>query len=144
MANKKEALPWGWIINIGVITKILLPITAFIWVFIYSFLINPGQTEAFYQAYAQTASSYVSIITGIPIFFFFAWWMGRRTGRRVMASAVLIWLIYVALDLPLLLFFDFSDVWIPTIIAHATKLLGAYLGALLAIKQSSESSPATA
>jgi hypothetical protein len=41
----------------------------------------------------------------------------------------------VFLDLPLLLFFDFSGIWIQTIIAHLTKLLSAYGGALVARRQ---------
>jgi hypothetical protein len=134
MRNNNK-LPWVWVIGIGIGSKVLLPITAFIWVAIYSAVINPGHDPAYYQAYAQTASSYVSIVTGIPIFFAFAWWITRRNERWGIASAVLIWSIYVFLDLPLLLFFDFSGIWIQTIIAHLTKLLSAYGGALVARRQ---------
>jgi hypothetical protein len=136
--KNNQRLPWGWIITLGVGSKVLLTLAAFIWVAFYSTIINPGHDAAYYERYAQTASPYVSIVGGIPLFFALAWWLGRRNEHRAITSAILLWVINVVLDLPLLIFFDFSEIWVAETIANSTRLIAAYSGALVARRKTLE------
>jgi hypothetical protein len=53
---------------------------AFLWVFIYSMVIAPGQDEAAYQAYAMRVAPWCSVIAGIPILFAAGWLLARWHG----------------------------------------------------------------
>ena len=65
---------------------------AFAWVALYSYVINPGQPAATYQAYAQTAAPWVSVIAGAPIFYLAA----RRFSEAVPTAIALFALFLIA------------------------------------------------
>jgi hypothetical protein len=107
---------------------------AFLWVFIYSMLIAPGQDDAAYQAYAMRAAPWCSVIAGMPILFGAGWLLARwhgggwRTG--ICAGAA-----YVALDVAII-FAVGAIAAMPGIVAlsAATKLAAAALGGAIAGK----------
>ena len=51
---------------------------SFVWVAIYSYLINPRHTAGFYALYAQTTLRYLALLLGIPAFFVACRWIGFR------------------------------------------------------------------
>jgi hypothetical protein len=63
-------------------------ISAFAWVAIYSWLIHPGEEPAFYENYAKFASPVVSVVLGIPYWFFTFRWVGQKAGTRAVAMSV--------------------------------------------------------
>src|SRR5215213_10368208 len=82
--NRAEGdhIPWGWVALTVVGLEIALVVSAFAWVLIYSYLINPGHDLPYYQQHAEFASPIVSVAVGIPYFFFACRWVGRKAGTR--------------------------------------------------------------
>ena len=74
---------------------------AFLWVFIYSMLIAPGQDEAFYQAYAMRSSPWSSVIAGMPILFGAGWLLARWHGGG-WRTGICAGLAYVAIDVAII------------------------------------------
>jgi hypothetical protein len=111
-------------------------ISAFAWVAIYSHLINPGEELAYYQNYAQFASPIVSVVMGIPLWFFACRWVGRKAGFRAVAMSVWAWVILFVIDLPLNFLVETTTYsWSMVAASHSTKLLAAYLGGRAALKR---------
>jgi len=61
----------------ALIAEVAQIVAAFGWVTVYSYLINPGQPLAAYQAHAQASGPWVSIIAGAPIFYAASRWIAR-------------------------------------------------------------------
>ena len=71
-----------------------------LWVAIYSYWIEPGHDAAFYEAYAQTAAPYSSIIAGMPLVYLFGRWVARWGDREApLRHALTLWALYAAIDL---------------------------------------------
>ena len=66
-----------------------------LYVVVYSYLIDPGHDAEYYQAHAQVAAPYSSIIAGIPLMFVAGRWLGSKFSRgNSVQAALLMWLIY--------------------------------------------------
>jgi hypothetical protein len=76
--------------SIAEITQIA---AAFGWVAIYSYLINPGQPMATYQAHAAVSGPWVSILAGAPIFYAASRWIARTR-----PTALALFAIFLAID----------------------------------------------
>jgi hypothetical protein len=76
---------------------------AFAWVALYSYLIHPGETPAFYQRYAELTGPWVSVLAGTPIFYLVCRWIGARIPARAWPTAMALFGFFVLLDLPLAL-----------------------------------------
>jgi len=76
---------------------------AFAWVALYSYLIHPGETPAFYQRYAELAGPWVSVLAGTPIFYLVCRWIGAGIPARAWPTAMALFGFFVLLDLPLTL-----------------------------------------
>ena len=105
---------------------------AFLWVFIYSTWVAPGQDEAAYNAYARRVAPWSSVIAGIPILCVAGWVLARWHGggwQVGICAAVA----YVVIDFTVVAaagaLGDF-----PAIVAlsFATKLAAAALGGAMA------------
>ena len=99
---------------------------SFVYVAFYAYVIDPGHEKAYYEAYAQIAAPYCSIVAGIPLMFLVGWWVGMR-------PAIVVWLVYAFVDVAV---FALSG---PTLrigalvaVSLLSKLASAYLGALAA------------
>lgn len=68
---------WGRAVAGALIAEVGQIAAAFGWVAIYSYLINPGQPVAAYEAYAQVSGPWVSILAGAPIFYAASRWIAR-------------------------------------------------------------------
>jgi hypothetical protein len=128
-------IPWGWVVATALGLEVAMIISAFAWVAIYSHLINPGKELTYYQNYAQLASPIVSVVAGIPFWFFACRWVGRKAGSRAVAMSVWAWVILFAIELPLNFFVETTIYsWSMVALSHSTKLLAAYLGGRAALK----------
>ena len=115
---------------LAVLAMVLNVAMSFIWVWIYS-LIEPGQTEAAYTAYAQQWAPVSSVVFGAPILFAAGWIAGR--GRQPLEATVIGWVIaglYVAIDLAILVAAEIPvGGWMWPAISWITKFIFAEFGA---------------
>src|SRR3954451_7515959 len=88
---------WGRACAGALIAEITQIAAAFGWVAVYSYLINPGQTMATYEAHAQASGPWVSIFAGAPIFYAASRWIARSR-----PTALALFGIFVAMDAALL------------------------------------------
>jgi len=102
---------------------------------VYSYFINPGQTESFYRQYVLDNRVAFSLWAGILFFRLLSWFVGRRVRSKIIPTNLLIWVIYVALDVPLEILFtgELLSLGLPLFLAHLTKLVSGYLGSRLAM-----------
>ncbi len=128
-------IPWGWVVGTAVGLEVVMVISAFAWVAIYSYLIHPGEEPAYYENYAQFASPFVSVVLGIPFWFLACRRAGRKAGTRAVAMCVWAWFILFIIDMPLIFLAKPTDYnWSMVAISHSTKLLSAYLGGRAALR----------
>ena len=132
---KGDHIPWGWVAITAVGLEVAVTLSAFVWVGIYSYLIHPGENHSYYQNYAQFASPIVSVVVGIPLWFFACRWVGRKAGTRAVAMCLSAWLIVPLIDIPLGILAQATAYdWTMIAISDSTKLLAAYLGGRAALK----------
>lgn len=108
-----------------------------LYVVVYSFLIDPGHDEAYYQAYAEVSAPYSSIIAGIPLMFLAGRWIGGKfpKGNSVKA-AMLVWLVYFLIDFAVIAAVGaLAQIALLFAISFSTKFVAAYLGGLWAQKR---------
>ena len=125
------------IIGAALLILVINVAISFLYVAIYSYMINPGHPDQYYQAYAQLAAPYSSIIAGMPLFFFVCRWVAAKwePALRVQA-AVLIWLVYALIDVTVLAMAGFTlQLALLSLVSLATKLGAAYLGGILASRR---------
>ncbi len=103
----------------------------------YSYVINPGRDEAYYQAHAMASAPYSSIVAGMPLMFFACRWIGRKFEARLsLTAALLVWLVYFLIDITVIIFAgELFRMALLFTISFATKLAAAYLGGLAARKR---------
>jgi hypothetical protein len=103
---------------------------------VYSYLIDPGHDETYYQESANRFGPISSIICGIPLMYLASRWLGRWVGPQfAVTAAVLMWLVYFVLDISLVAASGAFTGLLPVIaISFVTKFAAAYLGALHARK----------
>lgn len=58
------------------------------WVAIYSYLVNPGQPMATYEAHAQASGPWVSILAGAPIFYAASRWIASSRPNALALFAI--------------------------------------------------------
>ena len=130
----------GWALALKSIavalTSMVLNVAAsFLWVFIYSTLIAPGQGEAAYEAYAMRVAPWSSVIAGAPILLVGGWLLARWHGGGWQTG---IWagIAYVVIDLGILLAAGvLGDYAVVAALSWTTKLAAAALGGALATRR---------
>ena len=128
----------AWIIGATIFILIVNVGLSFLYIAFYSYFINPGHDEQFYQEYAMIAAPYCSIVTGIPIFYFVCRWIsGKWESDFALKAALLVWFVYVLIDLSILTAAGFTlRLAVIAAISYLTKLVSAYLGGLAGSKKS--------
>ena len=130
-----DRIPWGSVVLTAVGLEVALVLSAFLWVAIYSYLIHPGEQAAYYEDHAKFASPIVSVVIGIPYWFFACRWLGRKAGTRAVAASLWAWFIVFIIEMPLyILGKPQADIWAMVAISHLTKALAAYLGGRAAFR----------
>jgi hypothetical protein len=94
-----------WVAALGgmLLAEVAQIAAAFAWVALYSYLVHPGETPAFYQRYAEVAGPWVSVLAGTPIFYLVCRWIGSRKPSRARPTAMALFGFFVLLDLGLVL-----------------------------------------
>ena len=130
-----DRIPWGWVVVTALGLEIALIISAVAWVVIYSYLIHPGEDQAYYENHAKFSSPIVALVAGMPFWFFACRWVTRKAGTRAVQMALWAWLIVFIIDIPLIVFGKprIHD-WLIVALAYATKLVAAYLWGRAALK----------
>lgn len=119
-------------VAIAVAAMVINVAFAFLWVFIYSTFIAPGQNEEAYKAYAMRVAPWSSVIAGIPILFAAGWllahWHGGGWQIGICAAVA-----YIVIDALILAaaraLGDYPGV---VALSFATKLAAAGLGGAMA------------
>ena len=117
---------WGRACAGALIAEITQIAAAFGWVAIYSYLINPGQPMATYQAHAQASGPWVSILAGAPIFYAASRWIARSR-----PTALALFGIFFVIDGALLVGMTESWTGAPFVLiglSYLTKLCACALG----------------
>src|SRR6185436_12611970 len=86
-----DHIRWGWVAVTAFVLEVAIVLSAFAWVAIYSYLIHPGEQAAYYENYAKSASPIVSIVLGIPYWFFACRRVGLKAGTRAVAMCLWVW-----------------------------------------------------
>jgi hypothetical protein len=99
---------------------------AFGWVAIYSYVIDPGQPMATYQAHAQASGPWVSLLAGAPIFYAASRWVARSR-----PTALALFAIFFVIDGALLVSMIESWTGAPVVLiglSYLTKFFACALG----------------
>jgi hypothetical protein len=86
-----------------VVAEVAQIAAAFAWVALYSYLVHPGETQAFYQRHAEASGPWVSLLAGTPIFYLVCRWIGSRAPFRAWATAMALFGLFVVVDFALML-----------------------------------------
>ncbi len=125
---------WWLAIPFALGVMIVNVLISMLYVVVYSYAIDPGHDEPYYQAYAQVAAPYCSIVAGIPLMFLAGRWIGGKfpKGNSVKA-ALLVWLVYFLIDLAVIVAAGLlAQIALLFTISFVTKLAAAYFGGLSA------------
>jgi hypothetical protein len=127
----------AWIIGAAILVLAINVAVSILYITIYSYLINPGHDELYYQEYAQTVAPYSSIIAGMPLMFLICWRVGTWWEADFAVKAVLlVWLVYAVIDVLVLVAVVLSTgvpTWLIfiTAISLITKLAASYFGGIV-------------
>lgn len=127
---RMKDIRWGAALGGMLVAEVGQIAATFAWVAVYSYLVHPGETPAFYQRYAQVAGPWVSLIAGTPIFYLVCRWIGSRAPSRAWPTAMALFGLFVLLDLTLTLFAGAPSPRIVAFMAasYLLKLLACHLG----------------
>jgi hypothetical protein len=125
---------WWLAIPFALGVMIVNVLISVLWVAVYSLVINPGQDQAYYQAYAQMSAPYSSIIAGMPLMFLAGRWIGSKFPKaNSVKAALLVWLVYFLIDLTVIVAAGaLAQIALLFTISFVTKFAAAYLGGLSA------------
>ena len=121
---------WGAALGGMLVAEVAQIAATFVWVALYSYLVHPGETPAFYQRYAQAAGPWVSLVAGTPIFYLVCRWIGSRDPSRAWPTAMALFGLFVLVDLALILSAGTPSPRILGFVAasYLLKLLACHLG----------------
>ncbi|HEV7241104.1 MAG TPA: hypothetical protein VGQ36_17860 [Thermoanaerobaculia bacterium] len=127
---KLKEIRWGMALCGFLAAEVVLIAAAFAWVAIYSYLLHPGESPAFYQQYALRSSPWVSLVMGFPVFYLVCRWIGSRSPSRAWPTAMGVFGIYLLVDLPLTLLGGDNPIVTPLYLAVNVllKFLGCHFG----------------
>ncbi len=125
---------WWLAIPFALGVMIVNVLISVLYVVVYSYAIDPGHDRAYYEAYAQVAAPYSSIIAGIPLMCLAGRWIGGKFPKdNSVKAALLVWLVYFILDFAIIAAAGaLAQIAVLFIISFVTKLGAAFLGGLSA------------
>lgn len=128
----------AWIIGAALLILVVNVALSVVYMVFYSYLVNPGHDEQFYQEHVKVAAPYCSIVFGIPLFYFVCRRLGGRWEKDfAVRAAILAWVVYVFIDLSIVAASGITlSVGILVTVSLITKLISAYFGGLSASKKS--------
>lgn len=117
---------WGAAALGALLAEIAQIAAAFLWVAVYSYLLNPGQEIGVYRQYAMASGPYVSIFAGFPIFYGFSRFLAKTP-----PTALALFAIFFVVDFALLLLASPENGSVPILLvvaSYASKLVACWLG----------------
>ena len=127
----------AWIIGAAILVLAINVGVSILYVAFYSYLINRGHDEHYYQEYAQMVAPYSSIVAGMPLMFLICWRVGSWwEADFAVKAALLVWLVYAVIDVLVLVAAGMSS-RVPTrlivlvAISLITKLAASYFGGIV-------------
>ncbi len=125
---------FAWLAGIALLVMVVNVAFSFVYMVVYSYVIDPGHEEQYYKDHSQVAAPYCSIVAGIPLMFLVGWWVGRWwESEFAIKAALTVWLVYALIDIAALLAAGFtSKIAILFSISFLTKLAAVYFGAVFA------------
>jgi hypothetical protein len=127
----------AWLVGVALLVMIANVIASILYMVVYSYLIDPGHDEQYYNDHIQTAAPYCSIVAGIPLMFIAGRWIARWwEGKFAIKSAIVVWLAYLLIDSTIILFAGALTPKFALIlfVSFATKLGAVYFGASTAAR----------
>ena len=127
----------AWIIGAAILVLAINVGVSILYVAVYSYVINRGHDEHYYQEYAQTVAPYSSIIAGLPLMFLICWWVGSWwEAEFAVKAALLVWLVYAVIDVLVLVAGGMSSgvparLIVLVVVSLMTKLVASYFGGLV-------------
>lgn len=118
------------LVGLALLTMITLVLISILEVAVYSYLVNPGQEDSFYDAHAMITAPYISGIFGFIVFFLVVRYWKKKGVENVAKLAFLYPLTYVLLDLVIIVSFGvvWSEFILIFLIANGAKFLGSFSG----------------
>lgn len=131
----------AWIIGAAILVLVINVAVSILYVAIYSYLINTGHDEHYYQEYAKVVAPYSSIVAGIPLMFLICWRVGSWwEADFAVKAALLVWLVYAVIDVLVLVAGGISSgvparLIVLAAISLLTKLAASYFGGIVGSRQ---------
>ena len=127
----------AWLVGVALLVMVANIAASILYMVVYSFLIDPGHDEQYYQDHVQVAAPYSSIVAGIPLMFAAGWWVSGWWEREFGVKAALtVWLVYALIDVTVILAVGVTTkVAVLVAVSLITKLAAAYLGASVRIRR---------
>ena len=127
----------AWLVGVSILVMVANVLVSILYMVVYSYLIDPGHDEQYYNAHIQSAAPYSSIIAGIPLMFLAGYWISRWwEGKYAIGSALVVWLVYALIDLAALIAAGFTTAAATLVaVSLATKLAAIYAGAVIGARR---------
>lgn len=131
----------AWITGAAIFVLVINVAISILYVAFYSYVINRGHDERYYQEYAQMVAPYSSIVAGIPLMFLICWrvgtWWEADYGLK---AALLVWLVYAVIDVLVLVGAGMSSgvqarLIVLAAVSLITKLAASYFGGVVGIRE---------
>ena len=129
----------GWLAGVAVLVMIANIVISILYMVVYSYVIEPGHDQAYYDAHIQAAAPYCSIVAGIPLMFLAGYWISSWwEGRFAIQSAWVVWLVYFLIDLAAITAVGFTTkIAVLFAVSFITKFAAIYAGALIGRRKTS-------
>ena len=125
--------PFRRIVIAAILAQLLLMAVTLAYMMVFSRVIAPSHAQDYYLQHLVIAAPVISIVAGAIIFYALAQWLGRHAIERRNLSAILFWVLFVAISAGVTIY---SFGWrayvadLPiTAVAHFVKLAAALFGA---------------
>jgi hypothetical protein len=123
----------AWLIGVALLVLIANVAMSIVYMVVYSYVIDPGHDQQYYEAHIQEAAPYCSIIAGIPLMYLAGYWIsGWWNGRFAVQSALAVWLAYLLIDFAAIAAAgSASEIGVLFAVSILTKLAAIYTGAVM-------------
>lgn len=140
--NNSTALPrgmqlqWGWIFGSVIVAFAALMGLHYLYITFYSHVLHPDRDMAFLQQHVRRSGPWFAMLVGGPLLYALCRWVGQQLRADIQFNCLAIGILFVSLSTMLLVMSD--DLGWRAQLAHASVLLGAYLGGRSARKQTAQ------